>query len=684
MRQFYLISSVLIFFVTQVNSQNYKFGKVSKEEVQQKEHPIKKNANAAVLFRSQNVYYTFDKNNGFSLITEIQERIKIYNKGGFDWATKEIRKYNGKSDEDDLIGLKGYTYNLVDGKLEEEKLKKDEIFEEEKSKYWTVNKFTMPAVTEGSVIEYTYKIKSPYIGSIGKLPLQYTIPIDRLEVDVRIPEYFYFSKYQNLRSPVKFRLEESSRRDSYTYSTVNRGENPYVVKHNTRSNKIEYRTNTYTINKNNIPALKEESHVENLHTYAAFIDWELQYTKFPNSTIENYSQTWEGVTKSIYNDLGIGQELKRDGFYDEEVDQLLIGSTSPREKANKILAFVKQKVKWNNYVGFHPDNGTKKAFKEGSGNTGDINLLLISILKYANLDAHPVLVSTPSNGIPLFPTRDGFNYIVAGLNLDGNLFLIDATDPNAGIGELPKRARNWQGRLIKEGGDSEWINLMPNYISENSIRMNIKFEGSTAIGRNYRNYKGLFAKEFREEHATQEQNNNIKERLETVPDIEITDYEVENKNILGAEIIEKFDFKIPAAADVIGDKIYLKPLLYEGIQENPFKEEKRSYPLYFDFPEVKNYAINIMLPDGYKVVSLPESTILKLGEDDGEFKFIVNSSKNIIRLSSHLLIKKTGYLPEEYDFLKKFYTDIIKKHSEAIVLEKTIENGNSERAESGR
>lgn len=684
MRQIYLTTTILFFIVFQINSQNYKFGKVSEEEVLQKEHPVKKDANAAVLFRSQKVYYDYDKNNGFRLITEVQERIKIYSKEGFDWATKEIRKYTGKSDEDDLTSLKGYTYNLIDGKLEEEKLKNDEVFEEEKSKYWTVTKFTMPAVTEGSVIEYTYKIKSPYIGSIGKLPLQYNIPIDRLEVDVKIPEYFYFSKYQNMRSPLQYKIEESTKRDNYSFSTMNRNSSMHVVKQTRKNTKIEFTNYIYSINENDIPALKKESHVENLHTYAAFIDWELQYTKFPNSTIQNYSQTWEDVTKSIYNDLGIGQELKRDGFYDDEIDLLLSGLSDPRMKAEKIFAFVKQKVKWNDYVGFYPDNGTKKAFKEGSGNTGDINLLLISMLKYANLDTQPVLLSTPSNGIPLFPTRDGFNYVVAGLRIDGNLLLMDATDPNAGIGELPKRARNWQGRLIKEGGESSWINLMPDYISENSLRMNIKFEGSTAIGRNYRNYNGLFAKEFREEHSKPEQNNNVEERLEFVPDIEISEYKVENKENLGAEIIEKFEFKLPSATDVIGDKIYLKPLLFEAIQENPFKDETRSYPVFYDYPEVKKYLINIMLPEGYKVVSLPESSVVKLGEDDGEFKFILNASGNIIRLSSLIMIKKTAFLPQEYDFLKKFYTNIIKKHGEAIVLEKTIEDGNSELTESGR
>ncbi|MGA8855395.1 MAG: DUF3857 domain-containing protein, partial [Christiangramia sp.] len=192
MRKISLIIPLLFLFIFTANSQNYKFGKVSKEEVLQKEHPIKKNANAAILYRNQKVFYDLDQHDGFTLVTEIHERIKIYNKEGFDWATKKIRKYIGKSDHEEVSQLKGYTYNIIDGKLEEEKLRNDEIFEEESSKYWEYTKFTMPAVAEGSVIEYTYQVRSPFLQAIGKTPLQFSIPLDKLELKLEIPEYLYF------------------------------------------------------------------------------------------------------------------------------------------------------------------------------------------------------------------------------------------------------------------------------------------------------------------------------------------------------------------------------------------------------------------------------------------------------------------------------------------------------------
>ena len=683
MRKINLIIPILFLFISHMNGQNYKFGKVSKEEVKQEEHPKNKEANSALLYRSQKIYYDYDQHNGFMVATEIHERVKIYNKEGFDRATKKINLYIGDSDEEEVTRLKGYTYNIIDGKLEEEKLRNDEIFEEKETKRRKVTKFTMPAVKEGSVLEYTYTVKSPYSGAVGRTPLQFDIPIDRLELEVKIPEFFIYSRYFNLKSLLDFQLEESKESFTYNYATTTRS-GTRIVKSKTTHNNIKYLLNTYKIERDDIPALKIEPHVDNMHNYAAFIDWELMYTKFPNSSIKNYSETWEGVAKSIYNDLGIADEINRDNFYDDELDEILQGISDPRMKTEKIFSFVKSKVKWNDYLGFYPDHGTKEAYREGSGNIADINLLLISMLRYANLEAHPVMLSTPSNGIPLFPTRNGFNYVVAGLQLNGKLILMDASDPNAGLGELPKRARNWQGRIIKDEGRSAWVDLMPNYQSENSIRMNVKFDGTKATGWNLNSYSGLFAKDFRAKRLNAGTDYKVEDRLENFTDFKVSDHKIENENILGKEITEKFDFEINSAAEAIGDKIYLKPMLFEALLENPFKQNERSYPVYFDYPELYTYSINIMLPEGYEIVSLPESSLVKLGDDAGEFKFLINGNGNVIRVSSIISLKRSFYLAEEYDFLKKFYANIIKKHSEAIVLGKTIEDGFSERAESGR
>ena len=78
-------------------------------------------------------------------------------------------------------GLKAYTYNLIDGKIDEVKLKKDGVFKEEISKYFDQNKITMPNIKEGSIIEYKYTVTSPFFSNVDEFVFQYDIPVKKLE-----------------------------------------------------------------------------------------------------------------------------------------------------------------------------------------------------------------------------------------------------------------------------------------------------------------------------------------------------------------------------------------------------------------------------------------------------------------------------------------------------------------------
>ena len=99
-------------------AQDYRFGKVSKEEVQQKVHPTDSSANAAILYREMITEFDYNQTEGFYITTEVFERVKIYNKEGFDWATKKVNLYQGSGGaKEEISNLKGYTYYLEDGKV---------------------------------------------------------------------------------------------------------------------------------------------------------------------------------------------------------------------------------------------------------------------------------------------------------------------------------------------------------------------------------------------------------------------------------------------------------------------------------------------------------------------------------------------------------------------------------------
>ncbi|MBL4604507.1 MAG: hypothetical protein JKY02_02240, partial [Flavobacteriaceae bacterium] len=139
-----MIVILLVFASTGIFAQNYKFGKVSKEELEEKFYPLDSTANAAYLYKYRRTYYLYSPNDGYLLMTEIHVRVKIYNKEGFDKATNEIRYLKpDKGFKDKITSIKAYTYNLVDGKVVKDKLSSKDIFESKLSKSYSVKKLTM-------------------------------------------------------------------------------------------------------------------------------------------------------------------------------------------------------------------------------------------------------------------------------------------------------------------------------------------------------------------------------------------------------------------------------------------------------------------------------------------------------------------------------------------------------------
>lgn len=529
----------------------------------------------------------------------------------------------------------------------------------------------MPAVKEGSVVEYEYSIRSPFLTSIDEIQLQYTIPINQLEVSVSVPEFLSFRKHFNLKSGLDFPVTET--RKPFTYrinSVVNSRGNSTDLQG--VSDEISYILNNFEWKKENIPALKEENYIDYLQNYAASLKWELQYTKFPNQVVENYAETWEGVTRTIFWDEGYEAELNRTGFFEDDLALLLKDLNSPEEKITAIFSFIKKKVKWNGYFGYLPEKGTRSAYKDGEGNVGDINTLLTAMLKYAGLKAYPVLVSSKSNGIPVFPTRQGFDYVITAVELPGQFLYLDATDPNSAVNDLPERARNWQGRLIVDKENSAWVDIMPKEKSKVQTTLNLKFgEDFNLEGKQRSIYSGLYAKRYRDVYLGVNEESHLQNLEEGKGNIDILNLTTKNENLIGADVEQVYDFQLKNALEAIDERIYLKPLVFEAVDENPFKADTRKYPIFFDFPSVQQTTVNILVPTGYEVETLPESVVVELNSGAGTFTFLVNQNGNYLRVDSVLEITNIAYTPEDYVALQDFYNKLVDKHTEAIVFKKS-------------
>lgn len=656
-------------------AQDFRFGKVSKEEVSQKKCPIDSSANAAYLYKSRRSYINYTENKGFHLITEIFERIKIYDADGFDHATQIISLYksDSRSDSESYSGLKAYTYNLVGGKLEEIKLKNDGIFEEEVSKYRDHVKITMPNISVGSVIDIKYRVESPFLSNVDDFVLQTDIPIMNLEASFKSPEYFNYKINARGYLPISPNLETGN--EKITFASKAQYGNSYGAYSGTGTTSrsdVDFRTNKYSFNLKDIPALRDEPYVGNIDNYRSTVKFELSYTQFPQSTVTNYSTTWEDVVKTIYKNDSFGSELNKSGYYDDDIDQLLASATNELEKIALIFGYVRNHMSWNGYYGKFTDNGVKRAYKERSGNVAEINLMLTSMMRYAGLESYPVLVSTRSNGIPLFPTIDGYNYVIASVKSDNGFVLLDATSKFSTPNVLPTRTLNWEGRVIRNDGSSTTVNLYPSIKAKNTVSAMVTLDEQGSINGSIRTvFSNHNALKYREKYIGAEQESFIQSKENTYGGMEIEEFKVANDLDFSKPVMETYSFTKESQAEVIGDKIYFSPLFFMRDLENPFKLEKREFPIDFGYPSGSKYMINVVIPEGYEVESIPEPVAFSLPDNLGTFKFkITEGANSSVQLMMESDINSSLIPANYYKSIKTFFQEMVDKENEKVVLKK--------------
>jgi hypothetical protein len=105
-------------------------------------------------------------------------------------------------------------------------------------------------------------------------------------------------------------------------------------------------------------------------------------------------------------------------------------------------------------------------------------------------------------------------------------------------------------------------------------------------------------------------------------------------------------------------------------EKNPFKQEKREYPVDFGFPFAKRYAIIIKIPANFTVENLPKSLSLVMEDDLGVFKFDIAVVGNTLQLSIVHQINEAIFPVGKYEMLKEYYKTMIAKETEKIVLKR--------------
>ncbi len=177
-----------------------------------------------------------------------------------------------------------------------------------------------------------------------------------------------------------------------------------------------------------MPAFKREPFMKSENDYKVRIEFELASIKAPNF-FKIYCDSWSAVTLwyAGYSDFG-GLLDGLNFCLGELADSVNANSKTDQEKLINAYEIVKRRVKWDKNETCYGSQPFEKTLKLKSGNSADINLILVALLRKVGITCNPVVFSTRENGqiSRYFPTIDKFNYVIAQANVSGEPYYMDA------------------------------------------------------------------------------------------------------------------------------------------------------------------------------------------------------------------------------------------------------------------
>lgn len=611
-----LFSSVL---VAQAQKAPMKYAKVDKEDLAMKVYPADSSASAVVLCN----YGYFDSNR---MQFVHQKRIKILKEEG-----KEQGSFSVPAGE--KTSVKGQTVNLENGVPVITKLEKNGIFIERVTRNFYQARVAMPNVKVGSVIDVEFY----FTGLPSFWSFQEDIPMKWSELILEESTYFSFRK--NFTGYVNMAEASSDR---------------WVAKE--------------------VPAFKSEPFVNNSKNYLSRMYIELSSIHIPGYLYEDYATNWTDVAKLLTKDDNFGGQLSQLNLFPNSLaKEIKVSSSTPEEKMEKAYNAIK-KIKWDNDESIWcSTNGLSYAFNKKIGNCSDINMNLILLLRKLDLNANPVVLSTRDNGqIPPFSVSlQRLNYVVAHVSIGDKTYLLDATDENLSVGDLPERTINGKGLLVKNDA-YEWVDLSPQKKSKIISILNLKITADAKLkgdwSKSYFDYSGLrFRNEYKKFNSQDEY---LKAQETKYTGLSIDNYNLSNLDSLKLPVKEELAITLKNRITKTNDQIFVQPVLFDAYSENPLKAAERVYPVDFTTAIEKTFIFYLELPDGYTVEQLPKNIKMTLPQSIASLQMMSSLNENKVQILFKLLINKPVFYQAEYPDLKAFFDELVKKQGEMLVLKK--------------
>ena len=622
------------------------FQPISPEELKMASEPQAPGAPAIIL------YHQVDRDdNGLTSHEDNYLRIKILAEEGRKYADIEIPFFKGNGN---VVGIKARTIRAdgsianFDGKVFEKSIAKA------KGLKYLAKTFTLPDVQVGSIIEYsyTYDLSEHYIYD------SHWILSDEL-----------FTK------AAKFSLKPY--RSNYSNVGVRwtwQGLPPGTVEPKQGGDHV------VRLEAKNIPAFQTEDFMPPENELKSRVDFIYSDELFENDPDKFWKKTGKKLNDQLEGFVG-----KRTAM-EQAVAQIVSADDPPETKLQKIYARVQQlrntsyevqKTEQEKKREKEKDaNNVEDVWKRGYGNGVQLTWLYLALVRAAGFEAYGVWASDRRNYFFMSKMMDR-------TRLDANVVLVKVNgkeiycDPGAAFtpfGLLTWPETGVQGlRLDKDGGT--WVRTVLPESSASRIerRANIKLsDGGDIEGKLTITFTGLEAilrrmEERNEDEAERKKflEDQVKEDIPAGSEVDLTKQPEWNSS--EAPLTAEFNLRVPGWASAAGRRAMLPATLFSAREKHMFEHADRVWPIYFRFPYKATDDVNIQLPAGWLVESVPKEEDKDL--KGTEYSLKVEKNNGMVHIQRALRSDLFMVPKDSYSVLRGFFQFVKSEDEQQVVMQ---------------
>ncbi|MEW6050540.1 MAG: DUF3857 domain-containing protein [Candidatus Zixiibacteriota bacterium] len=610
-----------------------KWGKVTPEEWQLMPPPTHADINAAVVFDRCTL------NVGEEVITIRRHvRLKVYRKAGADEIGERHIYYR---DGDKLTNLRAQTI-LPDGKTV--KVESRDIFTKTVAgeRYKT---FAFPVVDSGCILEYQYTninqryyyLKPWYFqGGLYTFESQFTLEL--------APGFVYSSSLHRATGGAAEAVEDEC------LDPANPG----------------LKIKQYTWTQRNLPPITDEPFMAARENYYFALRCQLVEYRTPYSVVR-FVKDWADLGKELDEFVGA---YAYGGGVDDLAKRLTANDSTQSLKAERLYDFVSDSIssqpdaegKW------FTNKNLSQLLKNGFGTGDEKNLLLLQMLRKSGITAWPVFVATRDRA-QLDPNnchRSQFNHIMLFAQLDSSAMLMDASSKYSPYSVLPANCLVDAGFLV-DGKDSKLIRITradPRTYRLDATDIVIDSSGNARCSTTCQ-MTGYFVPQYGELLDQQAPDEFVKKYfLSKASDDAELDSNSFSTNDAGNLTVEA-TYSLPGYARRLDNNTLIRPPTFY-FAENPFKRERRSFPVDFNFPFTYHNVVRVSSATGATSSTLPRDTIMEIPGISFQRASVFENGTAVV--DTRLIVTEPVFEPGRYRELRRFFDEVAKAQAEEVIL----------------